>query len=104
MLLMSTGASVKQALNYRKIKIVNYDWLEDSLLDRSPKRPKDYLLRREVKALAKAKAKRRRVRKENLKQGGIIVSSAEGVIEIDFDFSREIPKRLRRIQGEDAHW
>ena len=36
--------AVKQALKLGSIKIVSYDWLEDSLQGKSPKREKRYLL------------------------------------------------------------
>lgn len=65
-----------QALEFKKTKIVSYDWLEDSLMKRSPKKEGEYLMRRKVKAIAKAKAKKKVVRKENLKAGGLLVDSA----------------------------
>ena len=65
---------VTQARKLKKLKIVSYDWLEDSLMKRSPRKEGEYLMHRKIKAIAKAKAKKKVVRKENLKAGGLLVN------------------------------
>lgn len=61
---------MKQAKTIKKLKIVNFDWLEDSLMNQSPKREGKYLMKGRVKEAAKAKAKKNATRKRNIKQGG----------------------------------
>ena len=69
---------MRQARSLKKIKIVSYDWLEDSLLNHSPKREGDYLLNRQVKTKAKSKAKKKAIRKENIRKGGKIAHALHG--------------------------
>lgn len=61
---------VKQARKIKKLKIVSFDWLEDSLMNQSPKREGKYLMKGRIKEAAKAKAKKSMTRKQNIKQGG----------------------------------
>ena len=69
-MLTSLHFPVKQARKIKKLKIVSFDWLEDSLMNHSPKREGGYLMKGRVKAAAKAKAKKTATRRQNMKQGG----------------------------------
>ncbi|MCJ1246397.1 hypothetical protein MMC30_003604 [Trapelia coarctata] len=60
---------VKQAKKIKTCKIVSYDWLEDSLMNFTPKRPGPYLLKSVIKERAKAKAKKKETRAENITKG-----------------------------------
>ena len=60
---------VEQALKIKSLKIVTFDWLEDSLLKRTRKREGPYLLNRFFKAKEKAKAKKKTVRKQKITNG-----------------------------------
>lgn len=64
-----------QAREVKKLKIVSYDWLEDSLMKRSRKKEGEYLMRRKIKAIAKAKAEKKVVREKNLLAGGLLVDT-----------------------------
>ena len=66
---------VKLALKEKGCKIVNFDWLEDSLLKSSPKRVGEYLMKGLVKTNSKAKAKKKEVRAKNIKKGGMLHGS-----------------------------
>ena len=61
---------VRQASKVKGIKVVSYDWLEDSLLSKSPKREGPYLMDRQAKSVAKSRAKKKATRKRNLREGG----------------------------------
>ncbi|KAI4164407.1 MAG: hypothetical protein LQ342_002054 [Letrouitia transgressa] len=64
------GTFVMQAARKIKtLKIVTYDWLEDSLLARSPKGVANYLLKQHVKVEKKRKAKQKEKVKETVKAG-----------------------------------
>ena len=63
-------AMVKEAKNIRGLHIVNWDWLEDSLLNGSRKHVGKYSMGRAIEKAAKTKAKKKAVRKRNIKQGG----------------------------------
>lgn len=60
---------VKQAHFLKTVHIVSFDWLEDSLMRGRPRNERDYLMGPRVKAEAATKAKKKRVRKENIKKG-----------------------------------
>lgn len=62
-----------QARKIKKLKIVSYDWLEDSLMRQSPRKEGEYLMRGKIKAIAKTKAKRKVTRKKNLQAGGLLI-------------------------------
>jgi len=61
---------VKQAKKIKSCKIVSYDWLEDSLMNFTSKRPGPYLLRSVIKERVKTKTKRKETREENIAKGG----------------------------------
>lgn len=54
----------------KAIKIVTYDWLEDSLQTRSHKREGEYLLSKVEKVEKKLKAERKSKEKKELKRDG----------------------------------
>ena len=60
---------VEQALKIRSLKIVTFDWLEDSLLKGTRKKEGPYLLNQFFKEKEKAKAKKKAVRKEKITNG-----------------------------------
>ncbi|KAL8745143.1 MAG: hypothetical protein Q9190_002701 [Brigantiaea leucoxantha] len=62
--------AVQQARKIKSIKIVTFDWLEDSLMASSPERATEYLLKRQVKLAAKHKIKQKKAKKEKLSDGG----------------------------------
>ncbi len=61
--------AVQQARKLKDLKIVSFDWLEDSLMKGSPKQEGPYLMNRQVKVAAKVKAEKKAVRKENIQKG-----------------------------------
>jgi len=63
-------SSVKRALKCKKLKIVTFDWFEDSLMQHSPKREGEYLLKRVVKKAQKGKAQKKTQAKRAIKDGG----------------------------------
>lgn len=65
---------VQQARAIKSLKVVTFDWLEDSLMKGSRKWEKPYLLSRQVKIDAKAKAEKKVVRKENIQKGCKLLS------------------------------
>lgn len=60
---------MQAARKIKTLKIVTYDWLEDSLLARSPKGVANYLLKQHVKVEKKRKAKQKEKVKETVKAG-----------------------------------
>ncbi|MCJ1367968.1 hypothetical protein MMC16_007106 [Acarospora aff. strigata] len=50
---------VKEALKIKKLKIVTFDWFEDSLMQQSPKREGPYLLKRVGRKAQKEKARKK---------------------------------------------
>lgn len=58
---------VKQARQIKKLKIVSYDWLEDSLLAKSPKREDDYLWKTVGKTRARKKTAKKTKRDHEIK-------------------------------------
>ena len=68
---------VTQAKAAAHVKIVTYDWLEDSLLARRRKAEKDYLLSRIIKKVAKQKAITAAARRKELEEGGWSIRSRQ---------------------------
>ena len=63
---------VQQARKVKDLKIISFDWLEDSLMKSTHKPTGPYLMSRQVKVAAKAKAvkkEKKTVRKENVQKG-----------------------------------
>ncbi|KAI9859912.1 MAG: hypothetical protein M1830_006247, partial [Pleopsidium flavum] len=60
---------VKQALKIKALKIVTFDWFEDSLMQHSPKREGEYLLKRVIKKAQKIKARKKTQAKRVIKEG-----------------------------------
>ena len=60
---------VHKARQLRSVKIVSWDWLEDSLMKEHPMRELDYLLAPLVKCAKDAREKKKAVRKENIRRG-----------------------------------
>ena len=61
---------VRKALDVETIKIVTFDWLEESLLDGNAKRAKPYLVRRVIRQRRVRKDARRFKRKQILRENG----------------------------------
>ena len=61
---------VKRAKAAAHVKIVTYDWLEDSLLAKRRKADKNYLLSRITKTTAKKKVITAAARRKQLEEGG----------------------------------
>jgi hypothetical protein len=53
------------------VKIVSFDWLEDSLMKQSPKNARDYLMVPMTKVKAETKAKKKMLRKKNIAKGSM---------------------------------
>jgi len=51
------------------VKIVSFDWLEDSLIAMRVKNEREYLMGIRVKAAAQTKEKKKMLRKGNVKKG-----------------------------------
>ena len=64
---------VKRAILIKTIYIVSFDWLEDSLMKGRPRNERDYLISPRVKTEAATKARRKLVRKQNIKKGSKFV-------------------------------
>lgn len=60
---------VQQARKLKTIKIVSFDWLEDSLMWMRPKNEREYLMAPRVKMAVETKAKKKAVRKDNIAKG-----------------------------------
>ena len=60
--------AVQQARKLKSVKIVSFDWLEDSLLKKSAKREGEYLMNNRTKSTAQKKEKKKMVRKANVKK------------------------------------
>ncbi|KAM0805679.1 hypothetical protein BDR22DRAFT_968894 [Usnea florida] len=60
---------VQKARQLRTVKIVSWDWLEDTLMKEHPMKESEYLLRPLVKVATESKEKKKAVRKENIRQG-----------------------------------
>ncbi|KAL8783499.1 MAG: hypothetical protein Q9195_009369 [Heterodermia aff. obscurata] len=60
---------VLQAKHIPSIKIVSYDWLEDSLMNHRPLREEPYLMKRRNLRDVEKRAKKRETRKQNIKKG-----------------------------------
>ena len=61
---------VKQAKAATHVKIVTYDWLEDSLLDKRRKAEKEYLFSRREKKIVKKKLITAAARRKVMEEGG----------------------------------
>jgi len=60
---------VQQARKFRTIRIVSFDWLEDSLLRMKPKNEREYLMEPRAQSAAETKAKKKVIRKKNIAKG-----------------------------------
>lgn len=60
---------VEKARQLRTVKIVSYDWFEDSLLANHPQKESKYLMAPLIKCAGEAKAKKKAVRQENIRKG-----------------------------------
>ena len=60
---------VSKARKLRTVKIVSWDWLEDSLMKEHAMKEFEYLLAPLVKCAKEAKEKKKAVRKENIRKG-----------------------------------
>lgn len=66
-----TRRTVQAAIRYpKKIKVVTYDWLEDSLMSKIRKREGDYLIKKHVKADRRKKNAAKRQEQSALKKEG----------------------------------
>lgn len=61
--------TVQQARKLNTVKIVSFDWLEDSLMKQTAKSTGGYLMSPRTKAAAEIKAKKKVVRKKNIAKG-----------------------------------
>jgi len=64
-------ATVKLARKLKTVKIVSFDWLEDSLMKQSPKNVREYLMAPISKAKAETKARKKATRKKNIAKGSM---------------------------------
>ncbi|KAF6231217.1 hypothetical protein HO173_010549 [Letharia columbiana] len=62
-------AMVQKARQLRTVKIVSWDWLEDTLMKEHPMKESEYLMAPLVKCAADNKEKKKAVRKENIRKG-----------------------------------
>lgn len=60
---------VRKARKIRTVKIVSWDWLEDTLMKGRPLKEFEYLLAPSMKCATETKEKKKAVRKENIKKG-----------------------------------
>ncbi|KAL6715479.1 hypothetical protein ACLMJK_006440 [Lecanora helva] len=60
---------VQQARRLRSVKIVSFDWLEDSLMSRMRRNEREYLMGPHAKLAALAKAKKKKTRRKNIAKG-----------------------------------
>jgi hypothetical protein len=73
--LILTSYIVKQVSVLKDCKIVSWDWLEDSMHSKSPKRVGKYLMKTIVKSRAKAKRTRKEERDAEIKEGRMLFHS-----------------------------
>lgn len=83
-----TKCAVQAAKRYpKKIKIVTYDWLEDSLMGQTRKREGEYLIKKHVKADRKRKNDAKSEERSALKmEGELFLSSFNSLISLSFAF------------------
>ncbi|KAL9633021.1 MAG: hypothetical protein Q9164_004947 [Protoblastenia rupestris] len=64
-------ATVKQAIELKTVKIVSFDWLEDSLLSKPPRvrNEREYLMTSIIRTTAETKERKKLVRKQNITKG-----------------------------------
>jgi len=104
--------TVKEALKIKKLKIVTFDWFEDSLMQKSPKREGPYLLKRVAKKTQKQKAQKKSKVKRAVKEGCKLLHPSQ-VYPItlhiksithfsDLPFSESVRKRLQSLQRRDS--
>ncbi|KAF6221291.1 hypothetical protein HO133_002146 [Letharia lupina] len=62
-------AMVQKARQLRTVKIVSWDWLEDTLMKEHPMKESEYLMAPLVKCAADNKEKKKAARKENIRKG-----------------------------------
>lgn len=66
-----TYVTVKQARKLKTVKIVSFDWLEDSLMKQRPKNVREYLMAPITKAKVETKVKKKILRKKNIAKGSV---------------------------------
>lgn len=91
---------VRKARKIRAIKIISWDWLEDTLMKGRPVQEFEYLMGPLVKCATETKEKKKAVRKENIKKGSKssrIVVYLAGTIP-DLITSGEVRERMPGIQ------
>ena len=88
---------VQQARKIKKCKIVSWDWLEDSLLAKRPRRAGEFLLKGRIKVKAKAKATKKESRDANIMTGGRCTSCSylHSMQADSCSWSRTLRERLR---------
>lgn len=60
---------VQKARQLKTVKIVSYDWFEDTLLEKHPQKEFKYLMAPLIKCAREAKTKKKAVRQENIRKG-----------------------------------
>ena len=69
---------MKAALKLKKVKIIAYDWLEDSLQAQRHKRESKYDLTVQAKQKAKSKARKaEKIRRKDKKEGKYIIKDVQ---------------------------
>ena len=95
---------VLQAKHIPSIKIVSYDWLEDSLMNHRPLREDPYyLMKRRVLRDSEKRAKKKGIRKQNIKRGSkffyLYRYGAHKLIRGGSEAFREGLSRIQRSHG-----
>ena len=87
---------VQQARKMKTVKIVSFDWLEDSLMAKSAKREGEYLMGARAKTAKETKEKKKAVRKENIDNDSKHIFTHVMKLALS-SFSQSFRKELRRI-------
>ena len=66
---MLTYAPVKVARELQSVKIVSFDWLEDSLMKMTPRNEREYLMSAKTKTHKDAQKKKKALREKNIQKG-----------------------------------
>ena len=95
---------VLQAKRIPSIKIVSYDWLEDSLMNHRPLLEDPYyLMKRRALHDAEKRAKKREIRKQNIKKGSkslcLYRDEAQHLIRCGSEALRKELPRIQRSHG-----
>ena len=64
-------AAVREALRYRPVNIVSFDWLEDSLMEHRPLKEGKYLMSRLERIQEKAKEIQKETKEDHVGQGSM---------------------------------